>query len=479
MPMPRRSGEAILVQSSKGGRRFESTSLESATFDLDGPTTKVIIQVNSSREFQQILGWGGAFTDASGINMNSLSAEMTDRVVASYFGENGLQYNFGRVPIAGCDFSTRPYSYDDTPGVDYDLENWSLAPEDYEHKIPLIRRAMELLADYNETLKLFGSPWSPPRWMKDNNNVTRGHLINTYENYRAYANYLVKFYKTYEELGIDFWGGTVQNEPVQASSPSYYFNSLQLDNASTIKLVANFLGPALEAAGFSRDKFKLMIGDEILGEINSQVSEVMKWDKVRKYISGLAFHWYASASKQVPYDLLKNLTRPIEHDIDFVIMSEACNGFRPEDKHVDLGSWERGELYGSDIIEDLLRGTGAWIDWNLALDEGGGPNWVSNWVDSPIIVNGTSNEFYKQPMYYVLGHFSRFLRPGSVRVETRTPAEERSDLLVVAAKDGSKLAVNILNRSSEAKQIMVVVDSTTTKTVSVEAKSINSVVFRL
>ncbi|KAH7962696.1 hypothetical protein HPB52_017539 [Rhipicephalus sanguineus] len=89
----------------------------------------------------------------------------------------------------------------------------------------------------------------------------------------------------------------------------------------------------------------------------------------------------------------------------FILPSEACTGYSMKERGVKLGNWERAEEYASDILQDLNHWASGWTDWNLALDTGGGPTWVKNFVDSPIIVNATAEEFYKQPMYYALGHF--------------------------------------------------------------------------
>ncbi|KAL1422245.1 hypothetical protein MTO96_022126 [Rhipicephalus appendiculatus] len=114
-----------------------------------------------------------------------------------------------------------------------------------------------------------------------------------------------------------------------------------------------------------------------------------------------------------------------------------------------LGSWDRAEEYASDIIEDLNHWASGWTDWNLALDTQGGPNWAKNFVDSPIIVNATAKEFYKQPMYYALGHFSKFLPRGSVRIFSRV--NEKSDNLLYGAflTPESAIVVIVINRGDK------------------------------
>lgn len=182
-----------------------------------------VILVNLSQERQNIIGWGGAFTDSSGINLYSLPKSLQEKLVESYFGETGLKYNIGRVPIGGTDFSTRAYSYDDTEVTDYELKHWALATEDLEYKIPFIKKASEVANKTGVVLKLIASPWSPPRWMKTNNGWIRGALIEDDRIYESYTNYLMKFFDAYEKHQINFWGATVQNEPFISYSPGYYF----------------------------------------------------------------------------------------------------------------------------------------------------------------------------------------------------------------------------------------------------------------
>jgi len=436
-----------------------------------------------AKEFQTILGFGGAFTDSACINILSLNVSLRERLLNDYFGPDGLQYTLGRVPIGGSDFSTRPYSYDDTDSPDLELSHWALTSEDLDYKIPVIMRAKDLTEYRNESLKLIASPWSPPKWMKQSNSFKRGHLINSDEIYKAYAQYLVNFYQAYESFGLRFWGATVQNEPVAANIPFYYFNSMQMSAGEAIRLVRDHLGPALEGIGYNKTNFKLLVGDDSLLFVDQHVLSVLADEKVRNYISGMAFHWYSSGLI-APYSQLSKLTQSLKGKIDYVVMTEACAGAMPFSKHVDVGNWDRGESYSMDIIEDMSRNTNAWLDWNLALDVTGGPNWAGNFVDSPIIVNKAANIYYKQPMYYHMGHFSRFFRPNSVRVEANLEHRyffEKIMLLAVHNKQTGHLVVNILNRSPSSRKLKLEVRSSSVKVppFEVEGRSISTVIVKL
>lgn len=476
-----------LIESTLAGKRFAITQLNeslSGQAELDSASELDEVEIDLNVRHQPILGWGGSFTDSALLNIKSLSEELSIRLMESYFGKNGLQYNFGRVPIGSSDFSTRPYTYDSQPN-DYELFHWNLAREDTELKIPMIKLAEELMAEAgDEELKLVASPWSAPEWMKTNNDLVQGFLIANEQVYQAYTNYLMKFYDAYRENEVEFWGATVQNEPYYSFFPNYTWTSMQYNSSDMIKFVGRFLGPALAERGMTKDKFKLLAGDDSLGLINQHVPELMADEEAQKFISGLAFHWYRSGV-ETPYSALTEVYDQIKDQIEFVIMTEACTGFRSSDrKKVDLGSWDRGESYAFDIIEDLNRYTSAWIDWNLALNTSGGPNFFGNNVDSPIIVDEKRDEFYKQPMYYALAHFSRFFRPGSIRVDSSVQTQQPEELSVaaVARENTGHAVVNLLNRSNRTRLIALKIRGSgpvKQRVLSVEPKSLNTVVLKL
>lgn len=485
---PQTQGQVNIYQSSRSGKRMEQLELgdeinQKQELRRFSPSASVTVDLTKKR--QTILGWGGAFTDSFGENMKVLSADLQEKLLQSYFGANGLQYNFGRVPIAGTDFSARKYSYDDSEKPDYALEHWSLTEEDHQLKIPHVKRAIEITRNLNVDLKLFASPWSAPAWMKTGNSLVRSHLKPDDLTYKTYAEYLMKFYDAYKKEGINFWGATVQNEPVAANLPIYFFNSMQFTNEEMTRFIGDYLGPALEARGYTRENFKLIVGDDSLGFINHQVPEIMENEKVQRYVAGVAFHWYTSGSI-LSYEYLSRVYEKVKDKIEFMMMSEACEGSMPMHKKVEPGSWYRAESYALDIIEDLKRHTNAWIDWNMALDYQGGPNWSGNYVDSPILVDTEKKEFVKQPMYYSLAHFTRFFRPGSVVVETKTKnsfvGRNIKTIAVHDVKTGHAI-VNVLNRSNHAKAMDITIndESGAKKKINftVEKKSITTVVVKL
>lgn len=175
--------------SSRAGMRFEKSLLPISTENVSVGSVK--IAVDAGKQYQSIIGFGGAFTDSVGINLDSLSERTRYKLLESYFGKNGIRYSLARVPIASTDFSTREYSYADEVG-DLKMEKFSLADEDFKYKIPYILSAMNLTSG---NIRLFASPWSAPGWMKTNGRMKgagslKGEVNGEY--YRSYATYLVK-----------------------------------------------------------------------------------------------------------------------------------------------------------------------------------------------------------------------------------------------------------------------------------------------
>ncbi|XP_075747632.1 lysosomal acid glucosylceramidase isoform X2 [Rhipicephalus microplus] len=398
------NGTAVAFESSKAGQRFTKTTLLFSEETGSTDNHVVLLVVDPSRKYQKVFGFGGAFTDAAGINIKSLPANMQDDIIKSYYAKQGLAYTIGRIPLASCDFSTRKYTYDDSPG-DLELKNFTLAPEDFNLKIPYIKAAMSVSS---EPIWFFGSAWSSPSWMKTSNTLEgRGTLKGKPGGpyYKAWAKYYVRFVQEYERHGIPIWGLTTQNEPTAGFVPGYRWQALGFTPKTQRDFVKLDLGPALAEAGYGAEKLQVMILDD------------------------------------------NRIGLPLWAD-------------------VDLNHWASG-----------------WTDWNLALDTGGGPNWANNFVDSPLIVNVTANEFYKQPTYYALAHFSKFLPRGSVRIEChpeQSLLRNRAHLEYAAfTTPDSAVVVVVLNKHNK-KHALKIKDRSGSHTVEkiIDERSITTLIWR-
>ncbi|XP_063990447.1 lysosomal acid glucosylceramidase-like [Diachasmimorpha longicaudata] len=427
--------------SSKSGARL---TLEEGAFN-PGESNVIQLKLNFQKTYQKILGFGGAFTDSVGINMKTLSEGSQEQLIRTYFSPEGSRYNLARLPIGGVDFSTRPYTLDDTPG-DVNLSKFSLAQEDYEYKIPYMKRALAI----NAELKFLSAAWTAPPWMKTNNDYFGfiGRLNEDY--YQTYADYLVKFLESYMDIGLPIWAISTGNEPESGFHPTQKFNNMPWLPQSVATWVTNNLGPAIEASNSN---------ETIIIALDGQRFSLPWWvdnmyranPDVDKYIAGVGVHWYSDA--ETPPNVLDEM-----HNISpktFLLMTEACVETSRSGPVVDhLGSWNRGAQYMQSIMEYMHHWTVGWVDWNLALNKQGGPNWVGNFVDAPIIINPETDEFFKQPMYYALTHFSKFVPRGSIRISVGP----HDDIGSVAFVTPNNTVVIILHNSKNIEQLVTIVD---------------------
>ncbi|KAJ9601521.1 hypothetical protein L9F63_000264 [Diploptera punctata] len=460
--LPLSSREYIIYTSTKAGLRFNKTK---GMFDDEAQTDGAHFFVNLSTTYQTILGFGGAFTDAAGINIESLSMKAKENLLQSYFSKEGIEFNFGRVPIAGCDFSTHEYTYDDAPG-DTNLTYFNLTVEDFFYKIPLIKEAMKLS---KREFHLLAAAWTAPPWMKTNDDYSGfGFLKEEY--YEVWTEYLIKFLDKYEKEGLYFWGISTGNEPINGIIPVNRFNSMGWTPSTQTTWIKEHLGPALKKFD---PEIKLIALDDQRFMLPWWINKLMSDEEVASYIDGIGVHWYWDS--WFPACLL-GWTHQNFPD-KFILATEASVGDKPWDfEKVKIGSWTRGEWYMEDILEDLNNWVTGWIDWNLALDLKGGPNWANNFVDSAVIVNASANEFYKQPMFYALGHFSKFLPEGSVRVELS--AEHNGGIQSIGFLTPDDTVVIILYNKLNSDSSVSITDSTRHMNIAIPKRSFNTVIYK-
>lgn len=377
--------------------------------------------VDPTKTFQTIVGIGGAFTDAAAETFYKLPENKREELLRAYFDpEKGIGYALGRTNINSCDFSSESYAYA-KPG-DTSLSSFSIA-HDLKYKVPFIKEALRLVPD----LKLFASPWSPPAWMKTNDDMLHGGKLEP-EYFETWAHYYVRFIQEYAEQGVKVWGLTVQNEPmaVQTWESCIYTAEEERD------FVKHHLGPELHRSGL--DGVKLMIWDHNRGLMYQRAQTVLEDPEAAQYVWGTAFHWYVGDhfdNVRLVYDAF-----PDKH----LLFSEGCNGGFDWNA---IDQWKWGENYGRSMVQDLNNGAGGWTDWNLLLDEKGGPNHVGNYCFAPIHADTRDGTLHFMNSYYYIGHFSKFARPGSKRVACTSSSD---DLQATAfLNPDGRVAVVVLN----------------------------------
>ncbi|KAH3755973.1 glycoside hydrolase family 30 protein [Pelomyxa schiedti] len=398
------------------------------------------VAVDTSQTYQQILGFGGAFTEAASYVFSLMNPDVQQEILNAYFGPtNSNLYTLGRVPIGSCDFSLGSYSYDDTAG-DYSMEYFSIE-HDQELIIPFIKQAVSLSEESGRTFKMFGSPWSPPAWMKKNgamNGSAFEGLISDPQTQQAWALYISRFIREYRNTGIPVWAITPQNEPTsdgsECGSSRGDCEACQYTASYMKDFIKGYLGPQVKT---DFPDITIMMLDDDKEHLNYWAREILDDADASQYIDGIGVHWYWVFEDFYRLDAVHD-----SYPSKFLLATEACNCHG-----VKLGDWSRGEKYGKDILGDLAHWVTGWVDWNLVLDTNGGPNHGENWCDAPLIANTTDGTtLYYQPPYWYMGHFTRFLPPGSTRVAVNTLEESDVQAVPFQLENGS-IAVVVLNLS--------------------------------
>lgn len=225
--------------------------------------------------------------------------------------------------------------------------------------------------------------------------------------------YSPRFFQAYRAAGIDFWGMTVQNEPMTGWDPWFPWNTCGFNAEMERDFAKLDLGPIMEEGGFAPGNFSIMVLDHNRPLALDWAITVFSDAEASRYVAGLAVHWYFYGTAG-PYQVYDNIHTRFPDK--FILGTEACNRNEIDGDHIGLGLWYLAEDYAHDILLNLLHWVGGWTDWNLVLDDEGGPNWVGNTHSAPIIVNPGAGEFYKNTQFYAMAHFSKFLPPGSIRI---------------------------------------------------------------
>jgi glucosylceramidase len=409
-----------IVRSSSAGERLMEVG--SVALDARPDPARPSIFVDPGRRFQTFEGFGGAFTEAAAINFAALSREQQNEVLTAYFdAERGHGYRFCRTHINSCDFSIEEYAYAE-PG-DLALSRFSIE-RDRRLLIPFIRAADRVAVG---ELRLLASPWSPPGWMKTTGRMQGGGKLRP-EFRDVWANYYTRYIQSYEREGIRIWGLSVQNEP----DATQRWESCLYSAEEERDFIRDHLGPSLQREGLA--DVAIVIWDHNRDRIVERASVVLDDPEAARFVWGTGFHWYEG-------DNFANVG--LVHDAfpdKKLLLTEAC-----QEDGTHHGSWTLAERYGRAIINDLNHWAVGWIDWNLLLDETGGPNHAGNFCSAPIIVDRELGLIHYESSYAAIGHFARYLRPGSRRVLC---ASSLDDLEATAFDDGNGgLAVVVLNCS--------------------------------
>lgn len=399
---------------------------------------------------QRISGFGGAFTEAAGYTFAQMEPQVQQEYLELMFGEAGNQYQFCRLHIQSCDFALGNYAYIES-AEDKELSSFSVA-RDKEYIIPLVQEALKK----NPDIEFLASPWSPPGFMKTNGMMNHGGKLKK-EFYPMWADMIVRYIKEYRQLAIVITRLTVQNEPNAVQK----WDSCLFDAGEEVDFACNYLRKALDREGLA--EIKINIWDHNKDCILERAEESFKDDRSLGIIDGIAFHWYSGTH----FDALRELHE--RYPDKELLFTEGCVEYS---RFADNDQTENAQMYANEIIGNFNAGMNGFIDWNILLDEKGGPNHVGNYCDAPVMYDTQNHCLDIKLTYYYIAHFSRFIKAGARRMLVTS----YTDQLVCSGfvnPDGGKVLV-ILNKTDRPYEFKLC-EGQTVSPVRMEAHSIQTI----
>ncbi len=455
------SAQEVHWVSSTDQQRWESCS--NLAVSQMTPGSKADIEIFPDKKLQRMDGFGGCFNELGWEALLSLPSDERKKVLERLFSPEGANSTICRVPIGASDYSLSYYSYDDVPD-DFAMENFSIA-RDRHILIPYIKAAKEIRPD----LKLWGSPWSPPAWMKVNNHyaLSTGPTNSPSSNFlpeknirnnatafkmengclEAYALYLSKYVQAYQKEGVDISEIHVQNEVVYAP----YWPSCTWRPDDLAYFIGKFLGPR-----FKQDNLNSEIW---LGTINSPdpnyVRAVLNNKDATNYIKGIGMQW---AAKKTIGTIHKEFP-------DYPLMQTESECGKGEK------DWKAAEYTWSLIHKYLSNGANAYMYWNMVLDSSGKSSW--GWAQNMLVsVNKETKEVIYTPEFYVMMHLSHFVMPGAHRIQT----SGGEDSLAFVNTDGTMVLI-VVNTENTPKKVTIGVGASQFK-VAMKAKAFNTLTWK-
>lgn len=449
--------------------------------------------------YQKILGFGGAMTESAAYALTLLPDKLRKEAIHAYFGENSSGYTLIRTHIDSCDFALGMYQA--VPDSDPELGSFSIE-RDRKYILPAIR---EVMAAVDKPLSVLLSPWSPPaswktppallRNIDDQEDLKKflppelsevqlqssnpvlyalftnlsksletgegirncgGHLKPEF--YGSWAKYLVKYIQSYLDEGIPVRWLSIQNE-AQAATP---WDSCQWTVQEEKNFLRDYLYPEMENAGLS-DQVGILFWDHNKENLLDRTMEMLD-EETRQMVAGAAFHWYSGDH----FDAVRMVQEryPELH----LMFTEGCCPYTTSGSEEEL---QQGVRYAHDMIGNLNCGMDAWIDWNLFLDEKGGPNHVGNYCSAPVMLDGHGS-YEKRISYHYIRQITQHIHPGAVRIGS---TKYTSELDVTAFKNpDQEIIAIILNRGSSEKSINLRLEGSICK-LKIPAQGITSILF--
>jgi glucosylceramidase len=493
----------VLLTSEAGGRL---ESCDQVSFKK-GNTPDRHIKIEPGFKNQTIEGIGSSFTESSAFVLAHLEPSRRQEVMENIYGHSGANFSIARTPIGSTDFSVEgKYCYQNSEtseNFDISVDKDGFDPDQYPgikdphfDILPMIKEALDIKTRQSDsTLNIVASAWTAPPWMKDIEDwFVGGSPENGFkgtggslkpEHQSTYANYLIKYLKSYQQEGIPIWAITPVNEP---GGNNGQWESMLFSAEAQREFIKKHLGPALENA--IEIETKLLMFDHNRNDLEHWADVILGDMDAAKYIDGIAVHWYEGTFK-VYEDSFNRIHNKFPRTS--LIHTEGCiddlgkdapEGILDPVNYKESGWFDNDDFwwncnatdwaytatwpgviiedhpmytpvhrYARNIIVSINNWLGGWIDWNIVLDRNGGPNHVGNFCGAPIMIDTDTGSIYYTPIYHILAQLSRTIRPGDRAVQTTLSLPDVDcDLIHACAtiNQDNLLSIQVLNTGKAA-----------------------------
>lgn len=407
-----------------------------------------LINIYPQMEYQKLEGFGGAVTDSAGYVFSLLNEEQKSEMVNQYFSTENMAYNQVRIPIDSCDFSLEHYEADSDPD-DTEFQKFSFARVE-KYILPLLDAAEKA---YGGKLDIMLSPWSTPAYMKTTGERNHGGKLKP-EYRKRWAEYICRYIEEYRNRGYHVTKLTMQNEPKAVQTWDFCIYTAEEQK----EFLRDYLWPSLKAHGL--DDIGIYLWDHNKERVFEWAETIIDTETT-SMIRGMAFHWYSGDH----FEALRMIRE--KYPDKQLLLSEACIEYSKFSADDYLNNAQK---YAHDMMGNLNEGMNTFLDWNLILNEEGGPNHVGNFCDAPYLFDRDSKELKESNILGYLWHFTHFLEPGAVRIGVSRYTDK---LEVTAFEKDDKITFVILNRTDEELTAHIRLGEYCTE-ITVQPKSIGS-----
>lgn len=411
----------VYITNRTSGQKLEKQGSIAFSKDISNLT----IRLDTTGVQQEIEGFGAALTGSSAYLIKNMDAAGRADLLKKLFTDDGIAIKYLRLCIGSSDFSMGNYTYCD----ENDISKFAIPEVDKRDLLPVLKEILAL----NKNIKLMGSPWTAPAWMKNNNNLYGGSLKGE-TIYNDFAEYFVKYINAYKTEGINIDAISIQNEPRHAINtyPTMY---MEWDEQN--KIIRDYLGPKFKAAGLTT---KILIWDHNFDGVDYPIN-ILNDSETRKYVAGSAFHGYGGTPANLNSLISQYPSIPI-------YFSEQSGGGWNTDDPIGNMLYYMKEM----LMPTINQGSKNFLMWNLALNTQNGPVTTTSGgcqnCRGVVTVKDDNKTYSINEEYYLLGHFSKFIKEGAHRVSNSIVGTLPTNMVVSTFlnPDGSKVAV-VLNQS--------------------------------